>query len=148
MLPFMAWWDLHNSVFIVWRKQIHEIWLQNFVPKWKAQADKSTGSICSGLRLLQECRRCGYSGYETCMLSIVLKALKALCTFNIWEVEVFNHQRTLLTYRGHWETLIAMVVMQAECRKWTCTHTETCTLLGSKHHAIWGKNNPLKISYG
>ena len=32
---------------------------------------------------------------------------------------------TLLTYRGHWETLITMVVTQAECRKWMQTHRDT-----------------------
>lgn len=60
-------------------------------------------------------------------------------------------KETLLTYRGHWETLITMVVTQAECRKWTCTHREThrsthtdTHTLGSKHHSIGGKNKPLK----
>lgn len=56
------------------------------VEKKKAQPDKNTGSICSGLPLLWECRRCGYFGDEICMLSAALKALEALCTFNVWEV--------------------------------------------------------------
>lgn len=60
-------------------------------------------------------------------------------------------KETLLTYRGHWETLITMVVTQAECRKGTRTHTEThrgahtdSHTLGSEHHSTGGKSKPLK----
>lgn len=53
-------------------------------------------------------------------------------------------KETLLTYRGHWETLITMVVTQAECRKWMQTHRDTQKhthrhALRSKHHSIRGK---------
>lgn len=64
-------------------------------------------------------------------------------------------KETLLTYRGHWETLITMVVTQAECRKWMQAHRDTQKHTHRHAHSEANTtpfeakqtNNPLAISY-
>lgn len=87
------------------------------------------------------------------MLSAGLKTLKALCTFNIWEVELFSLQRNPPHLQGaiekhwlpgQWRRLNAeneRAHTHTETHR--STHTDTHTL-GSKDHSTGGKSNPLK----
>lgn len=122
----------HEEIFTIQALQCGENKSMRYDYRTLSQTEKH-----SQLRTLeasaQGCRYCGNAGAvatlgmrHACLVQ-GLKPSRHYAHLMSGKCRSLTIKETLLTYRGHWETLITMVVTQAECRKWTCTHTEKHT---------------------